>query len=93
MPWNKLLRKDVEFFLQDELLKSFHNKKQDLPKATDTTLRLAKPGQQYVIVCDASFYSSGFVLMIEDNLEEEDRKKNKSVHLYPTDHSYLIQIK
>ena len=44
MPWYKVLRKDVEFILQDEHLESFDNIKKDLLKATETTLRLAKPG-------------------------------------------------
>ena len=79
MPWYKLLRKDVEFILQDEHLESFDNIKKDLLKATETTLRLAKPGQQYVILCDASYYSSGFVLMIEDYLEQKDGN-NKQVY-------------
>ena len=78
MPWYKLLRKDVEFFLQAEHLESFDNIKKDLLKATETTLRLAKPGQQYVILCDASYYSSGFVLMIEDYLEQKDGKKKQA---------------
>ena len=75
MPWYKLLRKDVKFILQDEHLQSFDNIMKDLLKATETTLRLAKPGQQYVILCDASYYSSGFVLMIEDYLEQKDGRK------------------
>ena len=75
MPWYKLLRKDVEFILQDEHLKSLDNIMKDLLKATETPLRLAKPGQQYVILCDASCYSSGFVLMIEDYEEQKDGKK------------------
>ena len=79
MPWYKLLRKDVEFILQDEHLQSFDNiKKEDLLKATETTLRLAKPEQQYVILCDASYYSSGFVLMIEDYLEQKDGKRKQA---------------
>ena len=39
MPWYKLFRKEVDFFLQDEHLKSFDNIKKDLLKATETTLR------------------------------------------------------
>ena len=46
MPWYILLRKDGEFILQDEHLESFDNIKKDLLKATKTTLRLAKSGQQ-----------------------------------------------
>ena len=78
MPWYKLLRKDVEFELQDDHLKSFETIKKDLLQATKTTLRLAKPGQQYVILCDASYYSSGFVLMIEDYLVEKDGKTKQA---------------
>ena len=64
--------------LQDDYLESFDNLKKDLLKATETTLRLAKPGQQYVILCDASYYSSGFVLMFEDYLEQKDGKKKQA---------------
>ena len=78
MPWYKLLRKDVDFLLEDEHLKSFDYIKKDLLKATETTLRLAKPGKQYVILCDLSYYSSGFVLMIKDYLERKDGKKKQA---------------
>ena len=78
MPWHKLLRKNVEFELQDDHLQSFETIKKDLLQATKTTLRLAKPGQQYVILCDASYYSSRFVLMIEDYLVEKDGKKKQA---------------
>ena len=78
MPWYKLLRKDVDFALQDEHLESLETIKQDLLQATKTTLRLAKAGQQYVILCDASYYSSGFVLMIEDYLEQKDGTKKQA---------------
>ena len=78
MPWYKLLRKDVEFLLEDEYLNSFDNIKKDLLKATETTLRLEKPGRQFVILCDASFYSRGFVFMVEDYLEQKDGKKKQA---------------
>ena len=78
MPWYKLLRKDVDFILQDEHLKSFDNIKKDLLKATETTLRLAKPRQHYPILCDAWYYSSGFVLTIDDYLEQKDEKKKQA---------------
>ena len=78
MPWYKLLRKDVEFIIDDEHLRSFDEIKKNLLQATKTTLRLAKPGQQYVILCDASYYSSGFVLMIEDYLEQKDGTKRQA---------------
>ena len=40
--------------------------KVDLTRATDLTIRLATPSLQYVILCDASFHGTGFVLMVED---------------------------
>ena len=36
--------------------------KADLTRASDLTLRLAKPRFQYVILWDASFHGTGFVL-------------------------------
>ena len=47
-------------------------------QAKKTSLRLAKPRQQYVILCDASYYGSGFVLMIEDYLVEMGGKKKQA---------------
>ena len=41
--------------------------KRDLLDETNTTLRLAKPGLQYVLLCDASYHGAGFVLMVEDD--------------------------
>ena len=34
--------------------------------ATKITLQLAKPGLQYVLLCDASCHGAGFVLIVED---------------------------
>ena len=47
-------------------------------QATQTTLRLAKHGQQYVIFCDASYYSSGFGLMNEDYLYQKGGTKKQA---------------
>ena len=41
-------------------------------------LRLTKPGLQYVILCDASFHGTGFVLMIEDYLIDQKSKTKKT---------------
>ena len=85
-----LLRKDV-FFLEDEYVKSFDNIKKGLLKTTETTLRLAKPGQQHVNLRDAGYYSSGIVLWTEDYLKQTDGE-NKHTHLYFADHTYLMQV-
>ena len=71
----KLLRKDVEFELQNDHFESFDTIKSDLLPATQTALRLAKPRQQYVALCVASYFGSGFVLMIEEFLVEKRREK------------------
>ena len=55
MPWYKLLRKDAEFSLSDDHLKNFETIKKDFLQATTTALRLAKPGQHCVILCDQVF--------------------------------------
>ena len=78
MPWYKLLRNDVEFELLDDHLKSCETIKKNSLQAAKATLGLAKTGQQYVILCDASYYSSGFALMIEDYLVEKDGKKRQA---------------
>ena len=70
MPFYHLLGKDVEFKLNEKHQKNFKILREDLLKATKRTLRLAKPDQQYVILCDASYHSSGFVLMIEDFVQK-----------------------
>ena len=72
MPWCKLLRKDVDFSLTDDHLKSFETMKQDLSQATTATFRIAKPGPQWVFSCGASYYSNGFVLTVEDYLKHKD---------------------
>ena len=57
---------------------SLNTLKADLTRATDLTLRLAKPGLQYAIFCDASFHGTGFVLMIEDYLIDQKGKTKKT---------------
>ena len=76
--WYELLQKDVDFSLADDHLKSFDTIKEDLLQATTTTLRLAKPGQQYLILSDANYYSSGFVLIIEDYFKHKDGSKKQA---------------
>ena len=66
MPFCHLLKKDRELEITEEHRKSLATIKQDLLRATEITLRLPKPGLQYVILCDASYHGTGFVLMVED---------------------------
>ena len=66
MSFYKLLKKDAVIETTEELVKALELIKKDLMEATNVTLRLPKPGLQYVILCDASYHGAGFVLMVED---------------------------
>ena len=77
-PFYKLLRKENVFTITNDHHESLNTLKADLPRATDLTSRLAKPGLQYVILCDASFHGTGFVLMIEDYLIDQKGKTKKT---------------
>ena len=78
LPFYKLLRKENVFTITNDHHESLNTLKADLTRATDLTLRLAKPGLQYVILCDASFHGTGFVLMIEDYLIDQKGKTKKT---------------
>ena len=70
IPFYKLLKKGVEFTIEQTHRTNFKLLKNDLLKATDTYLRLPVADLQYVIVADASHYGAGYVLMIEDYCKE-----------------------
>ena len=78
LPFFKLLRKENVFTITNDHHESLNTLKADLTRATDLTLRLAKPGLQFVILCDASFHGTGFVLMIEDYLIDKKGKTKKT---------------
>ena len=61
LPFYKLLREENVFTITNDHHESLNTLKADLTRATDLTLRLAKPGLKYVILCDASFHGTGFV--------------------------------
>ena len=78
MPFYKLLRKENVFTITSDHHESPNTLKADSTRAMDITLRLANPGLQYVIFCDASFHGTGYVLMIEDYLIDQKGKTKKS---------------
>ena len=78
LPFNKLLRKDTEFIISHAHTEALEALKMDLINATNLTLRLPKPGLQYVSLCDASYHGTGFVLMIEDYLVDQKGQHKKS---------------
>ena len=79
-PFFKLLRKESEFKITNNHHESLSSLKNDLSKACSMSLKLAQPGCQIIIVCNASFYAAGFILLIEieDNLESEELNKDKT---------------
>ena len=78
LPFYKHLRKENAFTITNDHLELFNTLKADLTRATDLTLRLAKPGLRYVILCDASFHGTGFVLVIQDYLLDQRGKTKKT---------------
>ena len=78
LPFYKLLRKDTEFIISNAHTDALEALKMDLINATNLTLRLPKPGLQYVLLCDASYHGTGFVLMIEDYLIDQTGQQKKS---------------
>ena len=79
IPFYKLLRKNVSFEITDEIENAFTVLREKLHTTTTQTLRLAKPGTQYANLCDTSHQSGGFVLMIEDYVENN---KGETVKFY-----------
>ena len=59
-------------------------------EATNVTLRLPKPGLQYVIICDASYHGAGLLLIVEDYVNETGKKK-KTYALVSLDRISLTQ--
>ena len=64
-PLYKLLRKEFTFILISKHHKSLKKLEDDLEKACSLSLNMAKPNCHFVM-CDASFYAAGFVLLIQD---------------------------
>ena len=72
------LEKIGNFKTNEEHQKRLEGLKHDLIQATDITLRLPKPGLQYVILCDASYHGTGFVLMSEDFVKTDNKDEMKT---------------
>ena len=69
----KLLRKNVSFQKTEGMKNAFAILRDKLEITTTETVRLAKPGLQYATLCDASYHSSGIVLMIEHCQKQQRR--------------------
>ena len=78
MPFYKLLKKQTDFTITDDHKECLNASKSDLQEATKLTQRLPKPGFQYVLSGDASYHGTGFVLMVEDYLKENNSTELKT---------------
>ena len=78
LPFQNFLRRRSAFAITNDHHESFITLKADLTCAEALRLRLAKPGLQYVILCDASFQGTGFVLRIENYLIDQKGKQKKT---------------
>ena len=78
MSFYKLLKKDAVIETTEEHVKALEVIKKDLMEATNVTFPLPKPGLQYVMFCDASYHGAGFVLMVEDYVNETGKKEKKT---------------
>ena len=65
LPFYKLLKQNVNFEITDEHIAAFDVLCTQLANACDMSLGLPIANLQYVIVSDVSYYSAGYVLMIE----------------------------
>ena len=90
LPFYQLLRKGAEFENTVEQYKALETLQKDLLDATEMTLRLPKPDLQFVLLCDASYYGAGFVLMVEDYVKGTKNKHKKVYAPVAYGHNYLI---
>ena len=91
IPFYKLLRRNASFEITEEIKNAFEILKEKLETTTKQTLRLAQPGHQHAILCDASYHSSGFVLMIEDYVKKTKEKQLNLMHRCHLDRKSSIQ--
>ena len=72
-PLYKLLQKDVPFKSTPQHKDIHFDINENLAKDAKLLLRLPLPDKQLVIMCDASAHAAGYVLLIEDNVEINNR--------------------
>ena len=77
IPFYQLLRTGTDFEAKETHYNALETVKKDLLEATEMTLRLPKPCLQYFLLCDASYYGAGFVLMVEDCVTGKQSKEKK----------------
>ena len=69
----QILQKDVKFELTQVHKDAMFDINENLANAAKMSLRLPLPDKQLVIMCDASEDAAGYVLLIKDYTETNDR--------------------
>ena len=77
-PFYKLLKTKVPFNITSELKEKFDSVNKALSDACELALKQPIPGNQLVLMTDASFRSAGYALMIEDNPDQKTQSKRKT---------------
>ena len=90
-PVYKLLKAEVPNNITSELKESFDSVNKALSDACQLALKQPTPGKQLVLMTDASFRSSGYALMIEDNPDQKIQSKRKLTHLSRLDQKFSRQ--
>ena len=77
-PFYKLLKTEVPINITSELKQTFDSVNKAVSDACELALKQPIPGQQLVLLTDASFRSAGYALMIEDNPDQKIQSKRKT---------------
>ena len=77
-PFYELLKREVHINITSELKEDFDSINKALNDACELALKQPNPGKQLVLMTDASFRSSGYALMIEDNPDQKIQSKRKT---------------
>ena len=76
-PFYKLLKTEVPINITSELKETCDSVNKALSDACELALKQPTLGKQLVLMTDASFWSAGYALMIEDNADQKIQSKRK----------------
>ena len=77
-PVYKVLKAEVPINITSELKETFDLVNKALSNACELALKQPTPGNQLVLMTDASFRSAGYALMIEDDPDQRIQSKRKT---------------
>ena len=75
------MKAEVPINITSELKETFDSVKKALSDACELALKQPIPGNQLVLMTDASFRSAGYALMIEDNPDQKSNQRESLMHL------------